>query len=143
MDFIANFPLFTIIFSLFSGVLCFLLKGKAAKRYTFVYEILLICMVAAVLCYTLQNGGEFTYSMGEFSAPWGNEIRAGVLEGVIALLFMVVMFCSISAGHRFIDTDIDESKINLYYAELNLMTAALMSLVWTNDIFPDMYLWRS
>ena len=135
MDFIANFPLFTIIFSLFSGVLCFLLKGKAAKRYTFVYEILLICMVAAVLCYTLQNGGEFTYSMGEFSAPWGNEIRAGVLEGVIALLFMVVMFCSISAGHRFIDTDIDESKINLYYAELNLMTAALMSLVWTNDIF--------
>ena len=135
MDFIANFPLFTIIFSLFSGVLCFLLKGKAAKRYTFVYEILLICMVAAVLCYTLQNGGEFTYSMGEFSAPWGNEIRAGVLEGVIALLFMVVMLCSISAGHRFIDTDIDESKINLYYAELNLMTAALMSLVWTNDIF--------
>ncbi len=135
MSFVTNFPLFTIILSLFSGVLCFLLNGKAAKRYTFAYEILVIGMVVSVLVYAFRTGGSFTYSMGEFPAPWGNEIRAGLLEAVTALLFMVVMFCSISAGHRFIDTDIDESKVNLYYAELNLMTAALMSLVWTNDLF--------
>ena len=36
---------------------------------------------------------------------------------------------------RFLDEDMDESKINLYFALLNLMTAALMSLIWTNDIF--------
>ena len=135
MDLIPNFPLFTIVLSLFSGVLCFLIPGKAAKRYTFIYEILLIGMVAAVLYYTVTTGGEFTYRMGEFGAPWGNEIRAGVLESVTALLFLVVMFCSVCAGYRFVNTDIDESKVNLYYAQINLMTSALMSLVWTNDLF--------
>ncbi|MBQ9549665.1 MAG: sodium:proton antiporter [Lachnospiraceae bacterium] len=135
MALITSFPLFTILLSLFSGVLCFLLKGRTAKRYTFVLEIVLIAMVSAVLVYVIRTGREFTYTMGEFPAPWGNEIRSGVLEALMALLFLLVMICSVTAGHRFVNTDIDESKVNLYYALLNLMTAALMSLVWTNDIF--------
>ena len=135
MGFLVNIPLFSIVLSLFSGALCFLLPGKAAKRYTFCYELLLIAMLTALLCYVLKTGEAFTYVMGEFPAPWGNEIRAGVLEAVMALMFLLVMFCSVLAGHVFVDTDIDESKVNLYYALLNLMTAALMSLMFTNDLF--------
>ena len=73
--------------------------------------------------------------MGEFPAPWGNEIRAGILEALLALLFLVVMLCSVLGGARFIDIDIDESKKNLYYTLINLMTAAIMAILWTNDIF--------
>ena len=135
MDFITNFPLFTIVLSLFSGVLCYMLKGKAARNYTIVYESILIVLVSCVLWYTLHTGKAFTYVMGEFPAPWGNEIRAGVLEAVLALTFLVIMLCAVFAGYRFVDTDIDESKVNLYYSLLNLMTAALMALVWTNDLF--------
>ena len=135
MDFIQNFPLFTIIPSLFSGVLCTILKGKTAKRYTVIYQGFLILLVSAVLFYTIQRGESFTYVMGEFPAPWGNEIRAGVLEALVALLFLVIMLCCVISGHRFILTDMDPSKINLYYTLINLMTAALMALVWTNDIF--------
>ena len=135
MDFITNFPLFTIVLSLFSGVLMLMLKGKAARNYTIVYESVLIVLVSCVLWYTLKTGTAFTYVMGEFPAPWGNEIRAGVLEAVLALAFLVIMLCSVFAGYRFVDTDIDESKVNLYYSLLNLLTAALMALVWTNDIF--------
>lgn len=135
MDFITNFPLFTIVLSLFSGVLCYMLKEKAARRYTICYEIFLILMVGAVLAYTLQTREAFTYVMGEFPAPWGNEIRAGVLEALIALVFLVIMLCSVIAGGRYLETDIDESKRNLYYSLLNLMTAALMALIWTNDLF--------
>ena len=135
MDFITNFPLFTIMLSLFSGVLCYMLKGKAARRYTIFYELLLIVLVSCVLVYTLRTGEAFTYVMGEFPAPWGNEIRAGVLEALLALAFLVIMLCAVFAGYRFVDTDLDESKVNLYYSLLNLMTAALMALVWTNDLF--------
>ncbi len=135
MDFIRNFPLFTIVLSLFSGVLCFMLKGKAAKWYTIVYESVLILLIGAVLFYTLRTGTQFTYTMGEFPAPWGNEIRAGVLEALMALTFIVIMLCSVISGYRFILTDMDESKINLYYTLVNLMTAAMMALIWTNDIF--------
>ncbi|MBR2527940.1 MAG: sodium:proton antiporter [Blautia sp.] len=135
MGFIWNFPLFTIVCSLFSGALCSILSPRAAKRYTILFEGVLILLAACVLGYTLGSGASFTYVMGEFPAPWGNEIRAGVLEALFALVFLVIMLCSVFAGERFLQKDLDESKINLYYSLVNLMTAALMALVWTNDIF--------
>ncbi|HCI74208.1 MAG TPA: sodium:proton antiporter [Lachnospiraceae bacterium] len=135
MNFIWNFPLFTVVLSLFSGPLCMMLKAKAARNYTIAYESVLTAMNACVLGYTLKTGSSFTYPMGEFPAPWGNEIRAGSLEALIALLFSVVLLCSVTAGYHFIRKDMDESKINLYFSVLNLMTAALMAMAWTNDVF--------
>lgn len=135
MNLITNFPLFTIVCSLFSGVLCTMLSGKAARRYTVLYECVLITLVSFVLYYTTSTGTAFTYVMGEFPAPWGNEIRAGVLESLMALIFLIVMLCSVLGGARFIDLDLDESKVNLYYTLINLMTAAIMAILWTNDIF--------
>ncbi|MDO5701960.1 MAG: proton-conducting transporter membrane subunit [Lachnospiraceae bacterium] len=135
MNFITNFPLFTIVLSLFSGVLCTMLSGKNARRYTVIYECVLIAMAASVLFYTARTGAAFTYVMGEFPAPWGNEIRAGVLESLMALVFMTVMMSSVAGGAEYVDFDIDSEKRNLYYALINLMTAAMMALLWTNDIF--------
>lgn len=135
MNVIWNFPLFTVVLSLFSGVLCMMLSPRSARNYTIAYESVLIVMVSCVLGYLIRTGKSFTYSMGEFPAPWGNEIRAGILEAMIALLFLIVLLCSVLAGFHFIRKDIDESKQNLYFSLLNLMTAALMAMTWTNDIF--------
>ena len=134
MLFVVNFPLFTIVLSLFSGALCFMLPGKAARRYTMCYEAFLTVLCLWILQYTYLNGA-FTYVMGEFPAPWGNEIRAGVLEATTALIFMIIMLTAVFCGYRFIEKDLDLSKENLYYALLNLMTAALLSMIWTNDLF--------
>ena len=135
LGFVWNFPLFAIMLSLFSGALCMLLSGKTAKLYTIILEGILIVFSAAVLRMTLRAGQAFTYVMGEFPAPWGNEIRMGVLEALLALVFLIVMLCSILAGGRFVKEDLDESKVNLYYGLVNLMTAALLALIYTNDIF--------
>ena len=135
MDLIRNFPLFTIVLSLFSSVLCMTLKGPQAKRYTVWYERVLIALVGAVLWYVCKTGTAFTYVMGEFPAPWGNEIRAGILEAALALVFLIILHCSVLAGWRFLLIDVEHSKINLYFTLINLLTAALMALVWTNDIF--------
>ena len=135
MDLIRNLPLVTIVLSLFSGALCYVLKGKQARSYTICYEIFLLIVCSVILWYTVTMQEAFTYPMGEFPAPWGNEIRAGILEAMIAVTFMVIMIASVFAGYRFIDTDLDESKVNLYYTLLNLMTAALMAIIWTNDLF--------
>ncbi len=135
VQFITNLPLFSIVLSLFSGALCFILPAKAAKNYTIAYESVLIAMVSLVLYYTLETKESFTYVMGEFPAPWGNEIRAGVLEATLALVFLIILLCSVIAGWRFLLQDLDESKLNLYFSLLNLLTAALMALLWTNDIF--------
>ena len=135
VDWIKNLPLLTVALSMFSGALCFTLKGRAARAYTLAYEALLVAACALVLAYTLRTGRAFTYKLGEFPAPWGNELRAGALESLMATAFSAIMLCAVSAGKRFADIDMDPSKLNLYYAVLNLMTAALMALLWTNDLF--------
>ena len=83
----------------------------------------------------MQTGAAFTYPMGEFPAPWGNEIRAGALEALMALVFLVVLLCSVLGGWFFLQIDVDESKLSLYFGLVNLLSAALMALVWTNDVF--------
>ena len=135
MDFIRNFPLFSIILSLFSSVLCTLLGPRAARRYTVVLEHTLILMAAAVLWYTVRTGASFTYVMGEFPAPWGNELRAGVLEALMVLCFLVILLLGVQGGLTFLKLDVAEDKLHLYYSLVHLFTAALLALVYTNDIF--------
>ena len=36
--------------------------------------------------------------MGHFPAPWGNEIRVGVLEASMAVFFCVIMFLCMISG---------------------------------------------
>lgn len=88
MDFVQNFPCFSIILCLFAGILSSGLKDKAAMRVNTCLLGIVTLLSGATLLYTLQTGQSFVYVMGKFPAPWGNEIRAGVLEALTALFFL-------------------------------------------------------
>ncbi|MCQ2446807.1 MAG: sodium:proton antiporter [Clostridia bacterium] len=135
MDIIRNFPFISIVFSLFSAVVSSLLKGKAARYMTAAAESVLVVLSASTLWYAAKLGEPVTYWMGHFPAPWGNEIRFGVLEALTALVFALVLLFSVLGGAKFVSRDIFPQKLNLYYVLINLMGAALMALVYTNDIF--------
>ena len=134
MSLVCSLPLFMIIGGLLTGAVCLLLRGPGAFRLVCLLVLFQTAADAVVLRYTRQNG-VFTYSMGEFSAPWGNEIRAGVLECTVLLVFLLVLLSSVIAGYRYLKTDIDESKHQLYFALIGLLSSALCSLLFTNDIF--------
>lgn len=135
MEIIRNFPLFCIVLCLSGGVVCSVLKPKAARNYCFFLLTAVAVMSLAVLVYVLHTGTYYTYSMGHFPAPWGNEIRIGVLEAVMALAFSVVMLLSISGGLTHIFEDCEETKTNYYFTMVSLLTSSLLALVYTNDLF--------
>ena len=81
MDFIRNFPFFSIILFMFSGIISSVLDGKKARNICFGCVSIVTMLSAAVLCYTMKTGEAFTYMMGHFPAPWGNEIRARYSQG--------------------------------------------------------------
>lgn len=85
--------------SLFLGTICSVLPAKAAKVVNRVVIIVIGLMSAVLLLYLLSTGESFIYWMGHFPAPWGNEIRAGVLEAGTALFFCIIMYLSM-AGVR-------------------------------------------
>ncbi|MDY5846801.1 MAG: proton-conducting transporter membrane subunit [Bariatricus sp.] len=135
MEFVQNFPFMTIILSLFSGPLSSVLDGKKAKRLNLAVISVIGVMSSAVLMYVLKTGQEYVYIMGHFPAPWGNEIRVGLLEAFMAVFFCVIMLLSMIGGVKERERQIEESKQNLYYVMINLLLCSLLALIYTNDLF--------
>lgn len=135
MDFIRNFPFFSILLSLGSGVLTSIMNRKAARIWNTFVLLAVTAMSAVLFVYMLGAGEPYTFMMGHFPAPWGNEIRAGVLEAGMALFFCIVMLLSLKGGEAHIDSEIEDTKINLYYIMINLLLSSLLALIYTNDLF--------
>lgn len=135
MDLIQNFPCISIMLCLFAGIISSGLKGKTARWINIVLLIIVTVLSACTLFYTLSTGESFVYVMGKFPAPWGNEIRAGVLEAGMALFFCIIMLLSLLGGQHKLLKEVEEDKIFLYYVLTNLLLSSLLALVYTNDMF--------
>ena len=135
MSFVQNFPFFSIIIAMFSGILSSALPGRRARDLSLAAIALTTVLSGTVLAFCLKTGESYTYMMGHFPAPWGNEIRAGVLEGLTAMFFGIVMFFSVVGGLEHTEQDVERSKWNLFYVMIDLMLSSLLALVYTNDLF--------
>ena len=136
MEFVQNVPFFSIMISMFSGIVSSVLSGKAARRLNTVMISLVAIMSAWLIVFFLQSDiGSYTFMMGHFPAPWGNEIRAGILEAVMAFFFCIVMLLSLLGGKKKIVEEVEESKQNLYYILVDLLLSSLLALIYTNDLF--------
>lgn len=135
MDFVRNFPFFGIMLTMLAAILSLPMRGRIARTISLTVFSIETLLAAAVLLYTINTGESFVYIMGHIGAPWGNELRAGVLEGLMAYFFSMVMLLSVSGGLKHIKLDIDESKRNLYFVMTDLLMGALLALIYTNDIF--------
>ena len=135
MDMIHNFPFFSILIALFSSTICSVLPGKIAKWVNTAVIIIAGVMSGTVLWYVSATGKCFVYLMGHFPAPWGNEIRAGILEGAMALFFCIIMLLCMWGGRKKLLEEVEESKHNLYYVLVNLLLSSLLALIYTNDLF--------
>lgn len=135
MNFIQNFPFFSILLSLGSGVLTSAMSKRAARIWNTLILAAIALMSGVLFVYLIGTGEPYTFMMGHFPAPWGNEIRAGVLEAGMALFFCIVMLLSLKGGEEHIDSEIEETKINLYYIMVDLLLCSLLALIYTNDLF--------
>ena len=134
-SFVQNFPFISIILSLFTGILCAAVKPKKAMWICFLN--LTICTVLSLLTLTfcMKNGESYVYMMGHFPAPFGNEIRIGVLEALMATVFSIVMMLSLLGGLKHIFHDVLVEKQNYYFLMMELLYTSLLALVYTNDLF--------
>ncbi len=135
MDFIANFPFFSIMICMFSAIVSFVLNNRAARHLSR-GMLAVVDILSIVLLIKLRISGEsFVYLMGHFPAPWGNEIRAGQLEALLAVFVTTIAFFSVLGGLNAIYEDVENDKQNLYFILVDLMVASLLAMIYTNDLF--------
>lgn len=136
MEFVQNVPFFSIMISMFSGTISSVLPEKPAKWVNTAVISVVGAMSAWLLWWLVDSKtGSYIFMMGHFPAPWGNEIRAGVLEAGMALFFCIIMLLSMWGGRKKLFDEVEHSKHNIYYILSNLLLSSLLALVYTNDLF--------
>ena len=135
MPFVANFPFFSIFLPILTAIACVMLSPHNARRLTTLSLGAVTAMSGLLLAEVCATGSSITYMMGHSPSPFGNELRFGPLEALMALCFSVVMLLSATGGVRDINQDIPQEKISYYYIIINLLMASMLALNYTNDLF--------
>ena len=135
MNFAVNLPLFCIIAALVSSVVSLILSGKAASRLTVALAAAVAAASIPVLILGINSGQTTIFTMGHYAHPWGNEIRFGILEPLLCAIFSLVLLCCVTGGWRELSRDVAADRQNFYFAMIDLILAALLCLVYTNDVF--------
>jgi len=91
-----NIPMFSILLVLMSAmVIPFFHKKSWGLNLIRGVEVVVAALSAVLLVQLSEAGESFTYQMGHFPAPWGNLLRCGPLEALLALTFSLVMLLSL------------------------------------------------
>ena len=135
LPFVQNIPMISIWLCVLGGLCCLMLRAHAAKILSLLMCCTQVVLSAVILTHTLYAGASFSYQMGHFASPFGNELRAGPLEALLALCISVVMLLSLMGGADDLKLDIPENKRSNYYIMTSLVFAALLVIIYTNDIF--------
>ena len=136
-DFLRQVPLLSIASPMvLSMVYPVIHDRKVCRRASLVLFAVIAALNAMLIGYLMQlPAGYFTYSAGYFPAPWGNELRAGLLEAVLALGFTLTMLFSIWGDYHNTFELLPKKKNYIHYIMLNFLLASVVALVYTNDLF--------
>lgn len=135
MEFVQNFPCFSIMLCMFAGIISSAFKERIARILNIAVLTINIVLSAAVFLFTVKTNEAYVYVMGRFPAPWGNELRIGILEAGLASFFCVIMLLSLLGGRHKLMQEVEEGKQGLYYVLSDLMLSSLLALLYTNDLF--------
>ncbi len=134
MTFVVNLPLFCIVACLLCAVTSSILRGTAARIVSLCLTSC-VCVCSLLVLIYVNRSGNVTYLMGHYPHPWGNELRLGTLEALFSAVFSAVLFLCMLGGRKQLLRDLSHDKQHLYYVMTDLIQAALLVLVYTNDIF--------
>lgn len=135
MDFVRNFPAISILLCMFAAIISSGVPRKIGRVVNIALILTVGVMSFMTLIYAANLGESVVYVMGRFPAPWGNEIRFGVLEAGMALFFSIIMLLSMLGGRHKIKDEVALDKEFLYYVLVDLLFSSLLALVYTNDMF--------
>lgn len=134
-----NIPFISIFLMMITAIITPLVPNRSRlPEKLSCYVIGTVGVLSAYLLYALTSSGQsiaFNFPMGHFPAPWGNELRAGPLEAVLSLVFCVAMLLSLLGNFSSTAEDIAPARRNIFCVLVNLLTASLLALTYTNDLF--------
>ena len=92
INYIHNIPFFCIFLAMVTGIITPLIATGRVARKINIGTTFVIAILSCILLVSFRgNMDSFNFMMGHYPAPWGNELRAGPFEALMATVFSVVM----------------------------------------------------
>ena len=135
MALLRNVPFVSILSCMVIAVISMIFRGRIAKYLSYLLSAALFAASVALCLYFVRGNESFVFTMGHFADPWGNELRAGLMESIMASAMSLIILLSLVSGEYMIRDEIPDGKKNLFYIMADLMLAAVMALIYTNDLF--------
>lgn len=136
VNLVHNIPFFSIFMAMFCAIITPLIKnGKTAFKVHATMLVIVALMSVILLFNVVANQETFSFMMGHFPAPWGNELTAGPIEALMGLTFSVVMLLTVVGGSEFIFDQVVPEKQSLFFIMLNALFGGMLALIYTNDMF--------
>lgn len=132
---ITNFPLLQIFILFLSAFIMPLVKKEHyVKRISLLSLTGSLALSIATLIFVIMRGA-FTYSAGYRGTIFGIELYIGNIEVILSSLFIFVILSIVWFSIFTINSEISAHRIKLYYIMLILLSASILGIIYTNDIF--------
>lgn len=133
--FVFNLPLFSLVASLLCAVICSVLSGRRAEKVCWLLLFTVFAANMVLLLHQTASGQTVSYTMGHYPAPWGNELRFGILEPMMSAVLGFVLLLTAIGGRTHYFDQAQKGHRSIYFTMLCLLQAAMIALLYTNDIF--------
>ena len=131
-----NFPFICIFMSMVAAILLSIVKGAKLSYYVTLFVGIACTFMSLVFLFDIvRDDTAFAFTMGKFAAPFGNEIKGGPLQAMMATVFSGVYTMALLGGKSELFEDVSEGKMGLAGVMFNMVLASLLVLIYTNDAF--------
>ena len=135
MVFAKNFTLIIILVLFIGGFITPLIKKKNIIKLFSLSLMGISSVLALINLIYVNTHGAYVYRVGHWDSPWGIELKVGILEGIMTLLFTTIAFIILWYSTYNIEKEVKDTKISLYYTLCSVLVGALIGIVCTNDLF--------
>ncbi|MGB5340175.1 MAG: monovalent cation/H+ antiporter subunit D family protein [Gammaproteobacteria bacterium] len=131
----SHLPVLQVITPLLAAPLCLLVTNRG-----FAWGISLLASwtsfaIAVLLLREVQTGGEISYALGGWSAPWGIEYRIDIVNAFVLLIVTAIGSLVMLFARASVEQEILHSRITLFYTIYLLCLTGLLGIAVTGDVF--------
>ncbi len=130
-----SYPLIIILLLFISAFAIPLFKSIRMAQIIGLSAAGLSLILSVLTLMGVKADGPYYFRVGHFAAPWGIEFHIGIIEGLMAVLFMTVSMAVLWFSIYSIEHDLTKKKGPLFYTLVNLLVGALLGIVFSDDLF--------